>query len=490
MDLSNIGQPEPFTRITIDTLPDDVLLEIFGFYLGAFNRSPFVAGGRNVPLHVDLWHTLVHVCRRWRSVISTSTRRLNLLLLCTERRPVKRNIWPQIPIFIWATIPKSGRSRSQGVKNIVAALKQHHNRVGRIGFYDIPNSLLKKFASMKTSFPALTHLALRSTDERAPVLLDSFLEGSASRLQSLFFQNIIFPALGKLLLSTHDLSNLYLYHIPRSGYISPDALVSSLSGVTRLKYLALTFQSPRYRAVRGNRVPPSLPRVVLPALADLHFRGDSEYLEDMLSRIDTPLHVSLRIIFFNQLLFDTPFLRDLTNRAQTYKPSHRAVICFYSDRVFFILFQKHGPAESRVLDLGISCRPSDWQLSSLTQLIGSSIPTLPALEHLDILEDCGPLHWQDDIENAQWLELLRPFTSVKDLVLSGQLVSLVASALGELNGERVAEVLPALQTIFVEDLRLTGPSPWQREIGRFVTARQISGRPVVFDYLENTVDDT
>ena len=492
MDLSNTGQPEPFTRITIDTLPDDVLLEIFDFYSDAVadNQPPFVAGGRNVPLHEDFWHTLVHVCRRWRCIVSASTRRLNLQLLCTERRPVKRNIWPQIPISIWATIPKSGRSRSQGVKNIVAALKQHHNRVRRIALWDIPSSLLKKFGSMKTSFPALAHLALRSTDERAPVLLDSFLEGSASRLQSLFFQNITFPALGKLLLSSRDLSGLYLYNIPHSGYISPDALLSSLSGLTRLNNLFLSFQSPRSRGVRESRVLPSLPRVVLPALAELQFKGDSEYLEDMLSRIDAPLHVLLKITFFNQLSFDTPFLRDLINRAQTYKPSHRAVICFYSDRVFFILFQKHGPAESRVLDLGISCRPSDWQLSSLTQLIGSSIPPLPALEHLNIFEGCGPLHWQDDIENSQWLELLRPFPSVKDLALSGQLVSLVAPALGELIKERVTEVLPVLQTIFLQNLRLSGPSPWQTEIGRFVTARQISGRPVVVDYPENTVDDT
>ena len=418
------------------------------------------------------------MCHRWRCIVSASTRRLNLQLLCTESRPVKRNIWPEIPISIWATIPNSGRSRSQGVKNIVAALKQHHNRVRRISFYDIPNSLLKKFASMKTSFPALAHLALHSTDERAPVLLDSFLEGSASGLQSLIFQNITFPALGKLLLSSRDLSKLNLYNIPHSGYISPDALVSSLSGLTRLESLALTFQSPRSRAVRESSVPPLLPCVALPTLADFRFKGDSEYLEDMLSRIDTPDHVPLGIIFFNQLLFDTPFLRDLTNRAKTYKPSYRAVISFSSYKVLFILFQQHGPAESRVLDLGISCRPSDWQLSSLTQLIGSSIPSLPALKYLDIFEDCGPLHWQDDIENAQWLELLRPFTSVKVLVLSGQLVSLVAPALGELIGERVTEVLPALQTIFVQNLRLTGPSPWQKEIGQFITARQNSGHPV------------
>ena len=366
-----LGQPESTTRTAIDTLPDNVLLEIFDFYLGADNPFPFVAGGRNVPLREDFWHTLVHVCRRWRSIVSASPRRLKLNLLCTERRPVKRKIWPEIPIFIWATIPKSGRSRGQGVRNIVAALKQHHDRVCRIAFWDIPNSLLKKFASMKTSFPALTHLMLRPTDQSAPVLRDSFLEGSASRLQSLFLQNITFPALGKLLLSSRDLSNLCLDKIPHSGYVSPDALVSSLFGLTRLKHLVLTFQCPRSRAVRRSRVPPSLPCVVLPALADLRFKGDSEYLEDMLSRMDTPLLVSFQITLFNQLVFDTPLLRDLTNRAETTKASHRAVISFSNYKVRFILFGNTGQLS-----------PRNWSwLSHADHRIGSFLQSPSLLAH-------------------------------------------------------------------------------------------------------------
>jgi hypothetical protein len=137
----------------------------------------------------------------------------------------------------------------------------------------------------------------------------------------------------------------------------------------------------------------------------------------------------------------------------------------------------------------VSCTPSDWQLSSLAQLIGSSIPPLPALEHLKLYENYRPLPWQDDIENVQWLELLRPFAFVKDLVLSGQLIRLVAPALRELIGERVAEELPALQNIFVEDLQLPGP-PWQKEIGQFVTARQNSHRPVAVHYAVTAIDAT
>ena len=250
-------------------------------------RLLHIDGGR-APRHEDLWHTLVHVCRSWRRVVFASPQRLNLQLFCTEKKSVKKNIWPELPIIISANISKSGRSRSQGVNNIVATLKQHRIYICRITIRDITNSLLKKLAAIKTPFPALTHVALSPTRESAPVILRSFLEGSAPRLQSLSFDGIPFLALGKLLLSSLDLSHLYLNKIPHSGYISPDALVSSLSGLTRLEYLVLTFQSPQSRAARKRRIPPSLSRVVLPALTFLHFKGGSEYLEDMLSRMEIP----------------------------------------------------------------------------------------------------------------------------------------------------------------------------------------------------------
>ena len=494
VELANIDQPqaEPFTRITVSALPDNVLLEIFDFYLhkSQWWRSVAVAGGRRVPRHEDLWHTLVHVCRGWRSVVFASPRRLNIQLFCTGKRPVKKNIWPELPIILHARIPTSGKSRSQHVNNIVTTLRQQHNRVCRITIRDIPNSLLKKFAAMKrTPFPALTDVVFHPTRERAG-RLDSFLGGSAPRLQSLRFNGIPFPALGKLLLSSCDISELSLDNIPHSGYITPVAMVSSLSGLTRLRRLVLKFQSPRSRALRGRRVPPSLTRVVLPSLFILHFKGDSEYLEDMLARMNTPRHVQFTITFFNQLVFDTPLLRNLINRAETFFTPHRAEISFSSD-IVLIALKENGRIEAEVLVLKILCRPSDWQLSSLAQVIGSSIPPLPTLERLELREGhYRPQHWQDDIENAQWLEILRPFISVKDLVLSGQLVRLVAPALGELIGESVAEELPALQNIFVEGALPSGSLPWQKEIGQFITARQISDLPVAVHYPVNTVSGT
>ena len=94
--------------------------------------------------------------------------------------------------------------------------------------------------------------------------------------------------------------------------------------------------------------------------------------------------------------------------------------------------------------------------------------------------------WREDIrvEKDHWLELLRPFASVKSLYVSRRIVPRIAPALQELVGERVAGTLPALQTLFLEDLNLSGPV--QGAIGSFVSGREFSGHPVAVSHWERT----
>ena len=77
----------------------------------------------------------------------------------------------------------------------------------------------------------------------------------------------------------------------------------------------------------------------------------------------------------------------------------------------------------------------------------SSFPSLiSALEYLSFTEDKSkPLLFLDTVEDAWWLQLLRPFTGVKYLYLAGQPGLYVARALNELTSEGVVEVLPALR---------------------------------------------
>jgi hypothetical protein len=74
------------------------------------------------------------------------------------------------------------------------------------------------------------------------------------------------------------------------------------------------------------------------------------------------------------------------------------------------------------------------------------------------------------------LQLLLPFTAVMNLYLYKEFAPSIAAALQELAGAGITEVLPSLQNIFVEKLELSGP--FQENIGQFVAARQLSGRPI------------
>jgi len=210
----------------------------------------------------------------------------------------------------------------------------------------------------------------------------------------------------------------------------------------------------------------------------LEFGGVSEYLEDLVARIDAPLFY-LRITFFNQLLFDTPQLAQFISRTPTLKVRGGAHVSFSDLGVSVALLSSPWTHPIEGLILRTSCKQSDWQLPSLAQLCRSSLPlrVISSLEQLFIRENKQlQLHWQDDIESSQWLELLRPFTAVKDLYLSQEFAPRIAPALQELVEGRAMEVLPALQNLFLEEPQPSGPV--EEAVGQFVAARQLSDYPI------------
>jgi hypothetical protein len=135
-----------------------------------------------------------------------------------------------------------------------------------------------------------------------------------------------------------------------------------------------------------------------------------------------------------------------------------------------------------------SCEGLDRRLSSLAQIFTSSLPPLSTLEDLYINEDqiLQPV-LQINIEIMTWLELLHPFTAVRNLYLSKQFAQIIAPALLVLVGGRTTEVLPALQNIFLEGLESSGPI--QEDIERFVAARQITGHFIAVACWERHIED-
>ena len=232
-------------RVTIDALPDNVLLDTFEFCLG--KDDPDVVFGGDDHDYGE-WETLVHVCCRWRWIVFTSPRRLDVKLYCNPQRLVNSkilDIWPALPIVI-----HTGGMESKGdVTNVIATLRQH-NRVCKIDYCDnqSQDSLLEDFAAIDKPFPALTSLDLSSYAQNMPVLPDSFLGGSAPCLRSLKLIGIPYPSIGTLLSSTTNLVQLSLRDIPHSGYIAPKTIVPCLSMLPRLGSLELGFEYHAHQA--------------------------------------------------------------------------------------------------------------------------------------------------------------------------------------------------------------------------------------------------
>ena len=466
--------------VTISILPDDVLLHIFLF--DRWSYDTFLDYGR-LTLSWG-WNRLIHVCRKWRSIIFESPNVFDLKLVC---RPWTRRgltgVWPSLPIVITNVIDVSMPKDYS-----FQAVTVHRNRVCEMKLVRLSSQLVKRvILVMQEHFPELIHFFLGIdrfftyiSREAAPILPDGFLGGSAARLQSLRLRHTAFPTLPKLLLSAMDLVHLDLKYIPHSGYFSPQAIVTGLAALANLESLHIGFESPLSRPKRGSRLLPPQTRTVLPSLSRFEFRGVTEYLEDLVAGIDAPSLDSIFMALFHQLIFDIPQLAQFMGRTARFQALDGIHLEFEYSSVhvgYLPPTQFYGEKSG----FKISCRKLDWQLSSLAQVITSFFPSIYMVEHLYTYEPSW-LHseWPQDIEDMQWLEVFHPFTSVKNLYVCRELAQSISLALQQLVGERVNEVLPALTTLFLQELQESGPE--QKAIGEFIVARQLLGHPVTVSH--------
>jgi hypothetical protein len=340
------------------------------------------------------------------------------------------DIWPSFPLIIYNLFEILEDERElSSLDNIVAAL-EHSDRVRVIHLEDLSSSqmgYLTDSAAMQKPFPELTDLRLLIADDGpGPILPDSFLGKTAPRLRSLYLHRVPFPGIPKLLLSATHLVNLRLLNIPSSGYIPPVAMATSLSALTSLEALTLRFSHPRPRPALETRRPPPPPptRSILPSLTDIRFKGASEYLEEILARIDAPRLDRFDITFFNQIIFDTPQLFQFISRRPTLWAPEMGYIEF-DHWTTFVNFRSQ--TFCNLLSVQIRCRVAEWQVSSLEQVCTSSLPPFSTLEDLYLsVSQHGAPSWQGDVENALWLEFLHPFAALKNLYLGEGFVPHIA----------------------------------------------------------------
>ena len=227
-------------------LPKDVLLETFDFYrLDAMKQFE----GRQWK-----WHRLAHVCRKWRDLISMSTIRLDLRIRCGHGAPVGSVLasWPTLPLAAKFNAAHYVGVKSQLIpRNVIVALR-YPDRLCEIDLH-VTSSMLgdANLASIVevTQKPCRALERIRITVEAptGPSILiqNAFLGGSASHLREIELDGITFPfpSIRQVLLSTKNLVDLHLGHIPNDAYFSPNDLVSGLSTLLQLKRLTVDFHS-------------------------------------------------------------------------------------------------------------------------------------------------------------------------------------------------------------------------------------------------------
>ncbi len=452
-------------------LPDDTLVDIFDFY----RLDVMDPKDQSWP-----WHTLVHVCRRWRAIIFASPCLLDLRLLCQHGTPVRDGLgyWPPLPITVNYTDDEPPTPQDED--NIVAALEQP-DRVCRVELVAGASLFKKLSALIHRPFPKLTHLRLWYTDVRITVLTltGEFLGGSASHLQSLTLCGIPFPAFPSVILSATNLVSLRLIEIPAiDGYILPEVMVTCLSVLTKLEQFSINF----YFLNFARKTPLPLARVILPSLTEFDFLGSSAYLDGLVAQIDTPLLNNLHATVFNQRSIEIPHLSQFILRTGGHPLPNKATMHAYGCTVSITLYQSAaagGDAHQRQFQLSVSCEPVRWEVFCLAQLSSVFLfPLIAGIEELYIGPYLAWISWEDDDGDLlDWLNILRPFTSVESLYVSemvGRQFSLILEEVAKhmAVGGLVEEVLPALRVIQFESSHMEAP------IEEFVAIRQRSGNPI------------
>ena len=402
-----------------------------------------------------------------------SPRRLGLRILCEDGAPIESilSFWPNLPLFVRLKGPKS-----KSLPNNITIALRHPDRVCEIDLV-LPSSLMGPIVEVvQEPFQALECIRITVAVENATgppiVSREAFLGGSAPLLREIKLDGIAFPfpAIQQVLLSTNSLVELHIASIPNDVLLSPRDLATSLSTLTHLERLTVGFHS-----AASSRQPPSMirppRRTTLPSLTSLEFCGASEYLEGFVTRLDLPALCKIKIILFNDILFEIPQLCQFIPRLNALRSPTRVIVTHSIDSVS-VFFVQEG---DRNCLLKTSCRRLDWQLSFVTQISNQLSPLLSTVQSLSIT---AGLKWpseEGDMDSIQWLELFRPFTHLTQVNVSEkQFVPDVVKAL--VAEDMAAGVLPELTSLFLSGY-YNFPTV-AKTVEQFVATRGLSGRTI------------
>jgi hypothetical protein len=470
--ISDLHGAEPYA--TAQTLPDDVLLEIFKYHrLASLKYGPWK------------WYRLTQACRRWRFVVFAYPRLLVLRIVSTNKNPIRGapDFWPPaLPVII-----KYRNLSAEDEDNILDILKNP----ARICEMDIDIAcyqLVKDVSLLEESFPALEYLRLGSdghaTGAREALFLelifpDNLLGNSAPRLRVLRLQGIVFPTLPRLLSTLKNLVSLQLERIPAERIFTAQDLAIGLSSATQLESLKIGIHGaffPHPRLLTQNE---HAPRTVLPALLEFQYVGESSYLNVFASRIDAPIIEQFEVTFCSEFGgHHTYELCELFGRGEDLRSSRcrRTHIRFLEDSVVFTHHFTRLPSSPGLFRVQQVDPGGLYDCTSLATEICLGFQSRGIMQKVTQFEIEGfpkPLVWYWKVGTERWLTLLGAHSGVKELHVVGTLALNVVSALSHMSGQ-AGVILPELR-----DLHLPCGLGTSAAVEWFIVARKLYNLPAV-----------
>ena len=241
---------------------------------------------------------------------------------------------------------------------------------------------------------------------------DPFLGGSAPLLLEIRLCGIRFPSLPKLLSSTGNLATLNLWGILMTGggLISPDAMATCLSALTKLRSLVISFLPQTPFPYPTDQHPPSSTHAVLPALTSLRLEGPHGYLKDIMNRVDAPLPKSGHIEIYDEPMFNTPWVPQLIHRAKVSKLPSKIEKYFRGEDFRGIHACFYSSIGLVRLALTFPCSGSPAQVATMERICAQWPPSVS--HELD--NRYGEMsNWWEATTPSRWLGFLRPFIAVQ-----------------------------------------------------------------------------
>jgi hypothetical protein len=251
----------------------------------------------------------------------------------------------------------------------------------------------------------------------------------------------------------------------------------------QLEDLSITFHSPLPNCDVERQLldTPITMHITLPNLRLFWFKGVSAYLEGLLALISAPVLRIFQIELFSQLTFTVPRLLQFMDDTSATLSFSTLQLYLDNDSVLLV-----APPEGRRLYpfwLQIMCRHLDWQVSSAAQILTSLQPLLSAVERLTLShkEHSQSSEWHNEVDRAQWRQLLMPFSNLNTLHVQDELVERIAHSLQTDNGEPPPELLPNLK-----ELEYSGGDDARDAFTPFIDERQVAGHTVNLTMVDNS----